>query len=73
MNIDGTVIMWKSDEDMGFIRAHDGRKYHFTRRNWASKGYEPREGLIVTFELSGTVPLSIKIVGMMPDPNTWKN
>jgi hypothetical protein len=63
MNTDGTITSWDAAKNLGVIKAHDGRKFFFSKREWNSPKFEPEPDLIVTFEVSGTAALKISIVG----------
>lgn len=60
---DGTVSAYAADMEIGVIKTHDGKKYHFSKADWRSSTITPEAGLIVTFEPTGSMALKISVVG----------
>jgi hypothetical protein len=60
---DGTVVAYAGDMEMGVIKSHDGKKYHFSKADWLSSTIAAEAGLIVTFEPTGSMARKVSVVG----------
>jgi hypothetical protein len=60
---DGTVLAYAGDMEMGVIKTHGGKKYHFSKADWLSSEITPEAGLIVTFEATGSMARKVSVVG----------
>jgi hypothetical protein len=41
---DGTVSAYAADMEMGVIKTHDGKRYHFAKAAWLSSTITPEAG-----------------------------